>query len=278
MLKYQDFIDQYSPKYGGLAKKIAVFMEDREVSSLMGDELYECFGTKTAVGKTQFYRYRNLLIDFVEFTKDPDKDRIINRISNVTQVQLAKHINEKSSTYSSLDELLELINQIVSENKLHSTDATPLQSMAILLWLNYSNEDIAEFKISDIDNLDNIDSKYKEILKTYASLKYYRALPTGRVQNLIQSQYLFRTANTDKLTVLDVKQIITKINRFLAEKNRSFSRAILERSVAFTEMYKKYKQDITPEIIRSYFGQSKKNAEIDKLIIEYKKWTKQFAN
>ena len=276
MLKYQDFVDQYSPKYGGLAKKIAIFMEDREISSLMGNELYECFGTKTAIGKTQFYRYRNVLIDFVEFTKDPDKDKIINRISNVTQVQLAKHIDEKSSTYSSLDELLELIDQIVSENKLHSTDATPLQSMAILLWLNYSNEDIAEFKISDIDNLDNIDSKYKEILKTYASLKYYRALPTGRVQNLIQSQYLFRTANTDKLTVLDVKQIISKINRLLAEKNRSFSRAILERSVAFIEMYKNYKQDITPEIIRSYFYQSMKNAEVEKLIVEYKNWAKQF--
>lgn len=276
MLKYQDFVDQYSPKYGGLAKKIAIFMEDREISSLMGDELYECFGTKTAIGKTQFYRYRNVLIDFVEFTKDSSKDKIINRISNITQVQLAKHIDEKSSTYSSLDELLELIGQIVSENKLHSTDATPLQSMAILLWLNYSNEDIAEFKISDIGNLDNIDNKYQEILKTYASLKYYRALPTGRVQNLIQSQYLFRTANTDKLTVLDVKQIITKINRFLAEKNRSFSRAILERSVAFIEMYKNYKQDITPEIIRSYFYQSMKTAEVEKLIIEYKNWAKQF--
>lgn len=276
MLKYQDFVDQYSPKHGGLAKKIAIFMEDREISSLMGDELYECFGTKTAIGKTQFYRYRNVLIDFVEFTKDSSKDKIINRISNVTQVQLAKHIDEKSSTYSSLDELLELIDQIVSENKLHSTDATPLQSMAILLWLNYSNEDIAEFKISDIDNLDNIDNKYQEILKTYAGLKYYRALPTGRVQNLIQSKYLFRTANTDKLTVLDVKQIITKINRFLAEKNRSFSRAILERSVAFIEMYKNYKQDITPEIIRSYFYQSMKTAEVEKLIVEYKNWVKQF--
>ena len=65
MLKYQDFIEQYSPKYGGLAKKIAIFMEDREISSLMGNELYECFGTKTAIGKTQFYRYRNVLIDFV---------------------------------------------------------------------------------------------------------------------------------------------------------------------------------------------------------------------
>ena len=276
MLKYQDFIDQYSPKHGGLAKKIAIFMEDREISSLMGDELYECFGTKTAIGKTQFYRYRNVLIDFVEFTKDSSKDKIINRISNITQVQLAKHIDEKSSTYSNLDELLELIGQIVSENKLHSTDATPLQSMAILLWLNYSNEDIAEFKISDIDNLDNIDNKYQEILKTYAGLKYYRALPTGRVQNLIQSKYLFRTANTDKLTVLDVKQIITKINRFLAEKNRSFSRAILERSVAFIEMYKNYKQDITPEIIRSYFYQSMKTAEVEKLIVEYKNWVKQF--
>lgn len=276
MLTYQDFIEQYSPKYGGLAKRIAISMEGREVSSLMGDELYECFGTKTAIGKTQFYRYRNALIDFVEFTKDPDKDKIINRISNVTQVQLAKHIDEKSSTYSSLDELLELIGQIVSENELHSTDATPLQSMAILLWLNYSNEDIAEFKISDIDNLNNIDNKYKEILKTYASLKYYRALPTGRVQNLIQSQYLFRTANTDKLTVLDVKQIITKINRFLAEKNRSFSRAILERSAAFIEMYKNYKQDITPEIVRNYFYQSIKAAEVEKLIIEYKKWAEQF--
>ena len=278
MSKYQGFVDQYSGKYGGLAKKIAEFMEGREISSLMGDDLYECFGTKTAVGKTQFYLRRNALIDFVEYTKDPDKDKIINRISNVTQVQLAKHIDEKSSTYSSLDELLELIDQIVLENKLHSTDATPLQSMAILLWLNYSNEEIAEFKISDIDSLDNIDSKYKEILKTYANLKYYRALPTGRVQNLIQSQYLFRTANTDKLTVLDVKQIITKINRFLAEKNRSFSRAVLERSVAFIEMYKNYKQDITPEIIRSYFYQSLKTAEIDKLIVEYKKWAEQFQN
>ena len=43
-------------------------------------------------------------------------------------------------------------------------------------------------------------------------------------------------------------------------------------------MYKKYKLDITPDIIRDYFGQSKKFAEIDRLIIEYKKWAEQFQN
>lgn len=276
MLKYQDFIEQYSPKYGGLAKKIAIFMEGREVSSLMGDELYEYFGTKTGVSKTQFYVRRNAIIDFVEFTKHPDKDKIVNRISNVSQVQLAKHIDENSSTYKNLDEVLDLLNHIVLEKKLHSTDATPLQSVAILIWLKYSNDDIIEFKICDIDKLKNLDDKYKEILKTYANLKYYRALPSGRVQNLVQSDYLFRTANTNKLTIVDVKKIISRINSFVADKNKSFTRTVLERSAAFVEMYEKYKLDITPDIIRSNFGQSKKNAEIDKLIVEYKKWTEQF--
>ena len=276
MSKYQGFVDQYSEKYGGLAKKIVDFMEEREISSLMGDDLYEYFGTKTAVTKTQFYVRRSAIIDFVVFTNDPDKDRIINRISNVSQVQLAKRIDESSSAYKSLDELLGLLNQIVIDKKLHSTDATPLQSIAILIWLNYSNDDIIEFKVSDIDGLKKLDGKYKEILKTYANLKYYRALPSGRVQNLVQSDYLFRTANTNKLTVLDVKKIISKINSLVADKDKSFTRAVLERSAAFVKMYKEYKLDITPEIIRNYFGKSKKSAEIDKLIIEYKKWTEQF--
>ncbi len=278
MSKYQEFVDQYFEKYGGLAKKIADFMEDREISSLMGDDLYEYFGTKTAVTKTQFYVRRNAIIDFVEFTKSPNKDKIINRISNVSQVQLAKRIDESSSAYKSLDEVLDLLNQIVIEKKLHSTDATPLQSMAILIWLDCSNEDIVEFKISDIEGLKELGNKYKEILRTYAGLKYYRALPSGRVQNLVQSNYLFRTANTDKLTVPDIKKIISKINSLVADKNKSFTRAVLERSAAFVEMYEKHEQDITPDIIRDYFGQSKKNAEIDKLIVEYKKWTEQFQN
>ena len=277
-LKYQGFVEQYSKKYGGLAQKIADFMETREVSSLLGDDLYEYFGTKTGVSKTQFYVRRNAIIDFVEFTKHPDKDKIVNRISNVSQVQLAKRIDENSSTYKSLDELLDLLNQIVLERKLHSTDATPLQSMAILIWLGYDNVGIIEFKISDIDGLENLDNKYKAILKTYAGLKYYRALPSGRVQNLVQSDYLFRTANTDKLTLFDVKKIISKINSLVADKNKSFTRAVLERSAAFVEMYDKYKHDVTPEIIRGYFGQSKKSAEIDKLIVEYKKWAEQFQN
>jgi hypothetical protein len=276
MLKYQGFVEQYSEKYGGLAQKIADFMETREVSLLLGDDLYEYFGTKTGVSKTQFYVRRNAIIDFVEFTKHPDKDRIVNRISNVSQVQLAKRIDESSSTYKNLDELLDLLNQIVTERGLHSTDATPLQSMAILIWMNYDNIGIMEFKISDIDGLENFDDKYKEILKIYAGLKYYRALPSGRVQNLIRSDYLFRTANTDKLTVFDVKKIISKINSLVADKNKSFTRAIIERSAAFVEMHNKYKLDITPDIIREYFGQSKKTAEIEKLIVEYKKWAEQF--
>ena len=278
MYKYQGFVDQYSEKYGGLAKKIAEFMEAREISSLMGDDLYEYFGTKIAVSKTQFYVRRSAIIDFVEFTNDPNKDKIINRIFNISQVQLAKRIDENSSTYKSLDELLDLLNQIVIEKELHSSDATPLQAIAILLWLKYSNEDIADLKVSDINNdkLNKLDNKYKEILGTYAELKYYRALPSGRVQNLIGSDYLFRTANTDKLTVPDVKKIISKINSLVTDKNKSFTRAVLERSAAFVEMYEKYKQNITPEIIRNYFGESKKNAEIDKLIVEYQKWAEQF--
>ena len=44
------------------------------------------------------------------------------------------------------------------------------------------------------------------------------------------------------------------------------------------KLIKKYKLDITPDIIREYFGQSKKFAEIDRLIIEYKKWAEQFQN
>ena len=276
MLKYQGFVDQYSEKYGGLAKKIAEFMECREISSLMGDDLYEYFGTKTGVSKTQFYVRRNAIIDFVEFINDSNKDKIINRISNVSQVQLAKRIDESSSAYKSLDEVLDLLNQIVLEKELHSADATPLQSIAILIWSKYSNDSIIEFKVSDIDGLENLDDKCKEILKIYAGLKYYRALPSGRVQNLVQSDYLFRTANTNKLTVPDVKKIISKINSLIANKGKSFTRAVLERSAAFVEIYEKYKQDITPEIIRNYFGKSKKNAEIDKLIIEYKKWAEQF--
>lgn len=276
MFKYQEFVNRYSEKYGGLAQKIVDFMKDRETYSLMGDDLYEYFGTKTAVSKTQFYVRRSAIIDFVEFTNDPNKDKIINRISNVSQVQLAQRIDENSSAYKSLDELLDLLNQMVLEKKLHSTDATPLQSIAILMWLKYSNDDIVEFKTCDIDELKKLDNKYKEILKTYADLKYYRALPSGRVQNLVQSDYLFRTANTDKLTVPDVKKIISKINSLVANKGKSFTRAVLERSAAFVEIYEKYKQDITSEIIRNYFGKSKKNAEIDKLIIEYKKWAERF--
>ena len=276
MLKYQDFVEQYSEEYGGLAKKIAEFMEDREISSLMGDDLYEYFGTKTAIGHTRFYRLKNALIDFVEYSCDPSKDKVIERISKFSQLQLAKRIDERTSTYKSLDEVLDVLNQIVTERKLHSTDATPLQSMAILIWMDYSNTDIIEFKMSDIDGLENLDNKYKEILKTYAGLKYYRALPSGRVQNLVQSEYLFRTANTGKLTEFDINKIISKINSLVADKNKSFTRAVIERSVAFIEMYNEYKLDITPEIIRNYFGQSIKKTEVDKLIFEYKKWAEQF--
>ena len=276
MLKYQGFVEQYSEKYGGLAQKIADFMETREVSSLLGDDLYEYFGTKTTVTRTQFYVRRSAMIDFVQFTDDINKDKIINHISNLSQVQLSKRIDEKASTYKNLDELLELLEQLVLEKRLHSVDATPLQSIAILIWINYSNVDIAEFKVSDIDELKNLDDKYKNILKTYANLKYYRALPTGKVQNLVQSEYLFRTAHTNKLTINDVNIVVSKIHSLVADKNKAFTVAVIKRSAAFTEMYKKYKLDITPDIIRDYFGQSKKFAEIDRLIIEYKKWAEQF--
>lgn len=278
MLKYQDFVDQYSKKYGGLAKKIAVFMENREVSSLMGEDLYEYFGTKIAVTRTRFYARRSAIIDFVQFTDDTNKDKIISHISNLSQTQLSKRIDEKSSTYKNLDELLELLERLVLEKRLHSVDATPLQSIAILIWINYSNVDIAEFKVSDINSLENLDDKYKNILKTYASLKYYRALPSGKVQNLVQSEYLFRTSHTNKLTPNDVNKIVSKIHSLVADKNKAFTVAVIKRSVAFTEMYEKYKLDITPDIIREYFGQSKKFAEIDRLIIEYKKWAEQFQN
>lgn len=276
MLKYQDFVEQYSEEYGGLAQEIAEFMEDREISDLMGDDIYEYFGTQTSVGHSRFYRLKNALIKFVEGRHEPNKDKVIERISKFSQLQLAKRIDERASTYKSLDEILDLLNQIVTEKNLHSTDAVPLQSMAIFVWINYSNADISEFRISDIDELENLDNKYKEILRTYAGLKYFRALPTGRVQNLVQSEYLFRTASKNKLNESDILHIISSINKLVASKNRTFTRAVLKRSVAFIEIYDKYKLDITPEIIRNYFGKSIKKAEVDKLIFEYKKWAEQF--
>ena len=276
MLKYQDFVEQYSEEYGGLAQEIAEFMEDREISDLMGDDIYEYFGTQTSVGHSRFYRLKNALIKFVEGRHEPNKDKVIERISKFSQLQLAKRIDERASTYKSLDEILDLLNQIVTEKNLHSTDAVPLQSMAIFVWINYSNADISEFRISDIDELENLDNKYKEILRTYAGLKYFRALPTGRVQNLVQSEYLFRTASKNKLNESDILHIISNINKLVASKNRTFTRTVLKRSVAFIEMYNKYKLDITPEIIRNYFGNSIKKAEVDKLIFEYKKWAEQF--
>jgi len=275
MHDYQGFVSQFSDKYKGLAQKTVDFMKERDISALLGDDLYEYFGTKTAISKTKFYVLRSALIDFVEFTDDPNKDKIINRISQISQVQLAKRIDEASSTYTGLDEVLELLHQIVLEGKLHPTDATPLQSMAILIWIGYSDIDIIEFKINDIDDIKNLNDKYKEILRTYANLKYYRALPSGKVQNLVQSDYLFRTANTDKLTEFDVRKIISKINSLVVDKNKTFTRSVLKRSAAFVDMYRRYSLNITPDIIREYFGQSKKNAEIDKLIVEYEKWAKQ---
>lgn len=276
MDKYQEFVDKYSDKYKGLAKNVVLFMKDKDVSSLMGDELYEYFGTKTTLSKTQFYVKRKILKEYVEFINVPNEDKIINCILQVSQSQLAKRINECASTYRNLDELLELLNQIVLESELHSTDASPLQSMAIMVWLGYSDIDITEIKSSDIDNIDNLDNKYKDILKTYADLKYFRALPTGRVQNLAHSDYLFRTANTNKLTERDVRKIISKINSLVAQKGKTFTRVALKKSSAFCEMYDRYKLDISADVVRQYFGQSKKKAEIDKLIIEYNKWAENF--
>lgn len=272
MSDYQEFANQFSDKYKGLAQKTADFMKGRDVSSLMGDDLYEYFGTKTAISKTKFYLLRSAIIDFVRFTNHPDKEKIINRISQVSQAQLAKQMDETSIAYKNLDEVLDLLNQIVTEEKLHSTDATPLQSIAILIWMGYSDIDIIEFKVSDISGLKGVAEEYKEILRTYAELKYYRALPSGRVQNLVQSTYLFRTANAEKLTECDIRKIISKINSLVVDKNKTFTRAVLKRSAAFVDMYKHHNINITPDVIRSYFGQSKKIAEIEKIIVEYQKW------
>ena len=54
MSKYQGFVDQYSKKYGGLAKKIADFMEEREISSLMGDDLMNILEQKLLSRKLNF--------------------------------------------------------------------------------------------------------------------------------------------------------------------------------------------------------------------------------
>lgn len=272
---YQAFVDSFPDKDSWLAKKTINFMEYRELSSLMGNDLYEFFGAKAPISKTKFYLLRNALIRFVEFTNDPDKDKVIKRISQVTQVQLAKLIDDRQSTYKDLDEVLSLLNQIAKENGLNSSDATPLQAIAILIWIDLSDIEIINFKTSDIDKIEQLDDRYKEILRTYSSLKYFRALPSGRVQNLVQSDYLFRTANTNKLTEGDLRKIISKINSIVASYNKSFTRSVLRRSAVFSRIYKQYQLGISKDIIRANFGQSKKAAEINKLIIEYNKWAEQ---
>ena len=98
MLKYQDFVEQYSEEYGGLAQEIAEFMEDREISDLMGDDIYEYFGTQTSVGHSRFYRLKKALIKFIEGRREPNKDKVIERISKFSQLQLAKRIDERAST------------------------------------------------------------------------------------------------------------------------------------------------------------------------------------
>ena len=277
MDNYQEFINQYPDRYKGSARKVVAFMADREDVSLMGDDLYDLFG-RTIIGKSKFYTLRSILIDFIEYKNNSNKDMIINRISKVSQAKWAKHMDENISAYTSLDELIELLGQIADEEKLNRTDATPLQSMAILVWMGYTNSDIIEFKISDIDAMKSIDERHKEILKTYASLRYYKPLPSGRIQKLVDSDYLFRTAHTDKLNNDDVTHIISKINSIVSKKGKKFTRVFLNRSKIFTDIYAIHRLDISDEIIRDYFGASKEKAEINILIDEYQKWVKKLLS
>ena len=69
--------------------------------------------------------------------------------------------------------------------------------------------------------------------------------------------------------VAEQKQKISKLSEQLSEAEQK-EKALQDKK--FVEMYNKYKLDITPEIMRNYFGQSIKKAETDKLIFEYKKW------
>ena len=268
---FKEFSAKYCKTYGGLTQRIETFFKDKSVDCLLSDDIYNFFGTDKTISKTVFYRTKNILCDFVMFVNPQNEEQIIQRIKMITQKKLAAKVEHNATLFKELDQVLDTIREIVLEKNLHNSDAAPLQSIAIFIWYGYSNEAISNFKINDIQNIE-IASSYKDILEEYANLKYYRSLPSGKVQNLLNGSYLFRSANAEWLNTDDIKHIISKINTLFKIKNKNFNRSALEKSKRFKTIFMQYNKDVDANIIKEYFGKDLKKDEIEKILIEYQQW------
>ena len=257
LLEVKDKLPEYTHKYvDSIVSELSEVQKDfsgkgREYLSnkdFIADLMMACSWSS---GKASFYRLKKALVEAYNemYKRGFVTDDALSYVSNLSFESFSSRIEIDGYFFRDIDSAINFVEFVGSRYGCQVEDMSNISSVVVLAWHGFSAEDIVNAKASDFTagqivihpsyygSKDVVISgKSASVLKLWANANEYFAFPTHKPQNLVWSEYLMRSARSEKLTPNNLFCLIRRFNSECTQYGKKLSLNNLRKNGLFCKM------------------------------------------
>lgn len=218
-------------------------------------EVYTLFyGKGTGLSKAQFYRKKKYIVEFYRWLSDKGavSEDVAERVASLSLEDIVSEAEIETFFFKDLSSMIGYITFVGSTQGLGGeNDLLMLKSLAVLSWYSIDLHEMISLKINDIDVFRHvvhikegnkrsvqIDKLSTSILIAFANTSDYKGFPSGKIQHLRQSPYLFRSVRGAMSTENNLSLALKRFNAVAARYGHLLKINSLKKNGIFCEVLK----------------------------------------
>ena len=226
------------------------------------DNIYKLFysSDKSGLSKSQFYKLKKIVTLFYQWL---NKKRVVSRavVNFVDNIKLEDviSVNEISICYyRNLDEVINFISMVGRKKGLSGDDdLLNIKCVSVLAWHGIRIQQMPDLLLSDMRDdsfsieVSNQNGKHSSVyldkyyghIKRLSLITEYRGFPSGKLERLPSSEFLFKSPRNDFLSANGISHLIERFNQeAYVLFNKKISLSALYRNGVLFKMYELEKE------------------------------------
>lgn len=234
MIDYQQFYDTYGEQFANdsnfsfVCSEFESLFADGDFEN--GKQLFSLFrSSHRRIGRTRFFttkKYLKLLYQWLHDCGYVTKEQVLF-VDSITMSDVLGAEGFMSCYFKDLDDVLDYVGYVETAFGYGDDAFLFLKSAIILTWYGVSISKLPSIKKSDIvlenpgvvtsDSFLGMEREHVLVLKRFSALEMYRGLPSYRSYTYRQSDYLFRTKNSESVTCFSIENQVRIFNKIAFE-------------------------------------------------------------
>jgi len=227
-------------------------------------------------GKASFYRRKKALLALYEvlFERGLVDSPVVSYVDSLTFESFSLKAETDACYFSTLDAAINFVEFVGQQYGCSPDDVSNISSVILLSWYGLSPEEIVDIKKEIIPNdgpvkikvpfygLEErtLDDRSTHILKVWRDVYDHSPFPSSKLQHLVDSEYLMRSAKSEKMSANNLFCMIRRFNEEGVQYGKKISLNAVKKNGLFDRVWECKLSGSPMKTIQSLTGCDKQTA------------------